>query len=144
MKSELAKQLRLDEGEKPHVYVDTLGYYTIGVGRLVDRRKAGAGLRSDEIEYLLNNDIDDRINALHTRLSWFQNLDDARKGVLLNMAFQLGVDGLLGFKRTLDLVRDGKYENAAAAMLESRWAEQTPARAKRMADQMRSGLWQYA
>lgn len=143
MRTELVRQLRGDEGEKPHVYVDSLGFYTIGVGRLVDKRKPGAGLRSDEIAYLLNNDIEDRINALNKRLPWFQDLDDARKGVLVNMAFQLGVDGLLGFKRTLDLIRDGKYENAAAAMLESRWAEQTPKRAKRMADQIRSGLWQY-
>jgi lysozyme len=60
------------------------------------------------------------------------------------MAFQMGTEGLLGFERTLSLIRDGKYENAAAAMLQSKWAQQTPARAKRMADQMRSGLWQFA
>lgn len=144
MKTELAKQLRGDEGCKPCVYKDHLGYDTIGVGRLVDSRKTGSGLRPDEITYLLNNDIDDRINALGKRLPWFQDLDDVRKGVLLNMAFQLGTDGLLAFVNTLDLIRTGKYENAAHAMLQSKWATQTPARAKRMADQMRSGLWQYA
>jgi lysozyme len=143
VKSELERQLRGDEGERSCVYPDSLGFYTIGVGRLVDKRKQGAGLRPEEISFLLHNDIDDRINALHTKLPWFDNLDDARKGVLLNMAFQLGTDGLLGFTHTLSLVRDGKYENAAAAMLESLWAQQTPARAKRLSDQMRSGLWQY-
>lgn len=144
MKSELVRQLRGDEGERRHVYVDSLGFYTIGVGRLVDKRKPGSGLRPDEIAYLLNNDVDDRINALGKRLPWIQDLDDARKGVLLNMAFQMGVDGLVDFVRTLALVKGGKYENAAAAMLESRWAEQTPARAQRLAQQMRAGLWQYA
>jgi lysozyme len=144
MKAELIRQLRGDEGEKPCVYVDSLGFYTIGVGRLVDKRKPGAGLRPEEISFLLQNDIDDRINALHAKLEWFDNLDDSRKGVLLNMAFQLGVEGLLGFARTLKLVEEGKYENAAAAMLESRWAEQTPERAKRLSNQMRSGLWQFA
>jgi lysozyme len=94
--------------------------------------------------FLLNNDIDDRIDALTRNLPWFQNLDDARRGVLLNMAFQLGVEGLLAFEHTLPLVRDGKYENAAHAMLESKWAQQTPARAERLAEQMRTGLWQYA
>jgi lysozyme len=144
VKTDLIRQLRADEGERACVYRDSLGFWTIGVGRLVDGRKKGAGLRPDEITYLLNNDIDDRINALTKALPWFQDLDDARKGVLLNMAFQMGTEGLLGFERTLALIRDGKYENAAAAMLQSKWAQQTPARAKRMADQMRSGLWQFA
>ena len=144
MKSELTRQLRGDEGEKRTVYQDHLGFWTIGVGRLVDSRKPGAGLRDDEITYLLNNDIDDRINALTRKLPWLQNLDDARKGVLLNMAFQLGTDGLLGFKNTLQLIHAGKYAEAADAMLQSKWATQTPARAKRMSEQMKTGKWQYA
>lgn len=144
MKAELAKQLRSDEGVRACVYLDSLGYWTIGVGRLVDGRKPGAGLRPDEITYLLNNDIDDRIDSLTRRLPWTQNLDDARKGALLNMAFQMGTTGLLGFTQTLKLVREGKYDLAAHAMEQSRWAQQTPARAKRMADQMRTGRWVYA
>jgi lysozyme len=144
MKTELERQLRADEGVKPCVYKDHLGYETIGVGRLVDYRKPGAGLRPDEITYLLHNDIDDRIEALTRRLPWFQNLDDARRGVLLNMSFQLGVDGLLGFTTTLGHVERGDYDLAASQMLQSKWAQQTPARAKRMSEQMRTGQWQYA
>lgn len=143
MRTELVKQLKADEGVIPHAYPDHLGYLTIGVGRLIDKRKGG-GLRPDEITYLLNNDIDNRIEALTRALPWFQDLDDARKGVLLNMAFQLGTEGLLGFKNTLAMVRDGDYAAAADGMLASKWAAQTPARAKRMADQMRTGSWQYA
>jgi lysozyme len=144
MKAELARQLRGDEGVRSCVYLDSLGLSTIGVGRLVDSRKPGAGLRPDEITYLLNNDIDDRIEQLTRRLPWFQDLDDARRGVILNMSFQLGVDGLLGFKNTLALIKDRKYENAAHAMMQSKWATQTPERAARMADQMRTGRWTYA
>jgi lysozyme len=143
VRTELVRQLKGDEGVVPHAYQDHLGFWTIGVGRLIDKRKGG-GLRPDEITYLLNNDIDDRINELNRRLPWFQNLDDARKGVLVNMSFQMGVDGLLGFVNTLKLVEQGKYENAAHAMLQSLWAKQTPERAKRMSEQMRTGLWQYA
>lgn len=144
MKTELQRQLRGDEGVKPQVYKDHLGFDTIGVGRLVDSRKPGSGLRPDEITYLLNNDIDDRIDQLTRRLPWFTNLDPARQGVLLNMAFQLGVDGLMGFKNTLEFVRLGSYDQAADNMLLSKWADQTPERAKRMAKQMRTGVWQYA
>jgi lysozyme len=144
MRAELVRQLKGDEDEKPCVYKDHLGYYTIGIGRLVDARKPGAGLRPVEMAFMLQNDIDDRVDQLTRRIPWFQDLDDARKGVLLNMSFQMGVDGLLGFHNTLALIRDGKYENAAHAMMQSLWAKQTPARAQRMADQMRTGLWQYA
>lgn len=143
MKTELIRQLKADEGVKPCVYKDHLGFDTIGVGRLVDSRKPGAGLRPFEIDFLLQNDIDDRIEQLTRRLPWFQNLDDARKGVLLNMAFQLGVDGLLGFKNTLAMVEAGQYANAAQGMLQSKWASQTPARAQRMAKQMETGVWQF-
>jgi lysozyme len=144
MRAELTRQLKGDEGVKPQAYQDHLGFWTIGVGRLVDTRKPGSGLRPEEITFLLNNDIDDRINALGRRLPWFLQLDAARQGVLLNMSFQLGVDGLLGFKNTLRLVERGDYAQAADNMLLSKWAQQTPERARRMAEQMRSGQWQYA
>lgn len=143
MKTELTRQLRGDEGVKAHAYQDHLGFWTIGVGRLVDERKAGSGLRPEEITFLLNNDIDDRIRELGRRLPWFLDLDPARQGVLLNMSFQMGVDGLLGFKNTLKLVERGDYTQAAENMLLSKWAGQTPARAQRMAEQMRTGRWQY-
>lgn len=144
MRQELTRQLRGDEGVRSTVYKDHLGYDTIGVGRLVDSRKPGAGLKGHEIDYLLRNDIDERIEALTRRLPWFQDLDDARKGVLLNMSFQMGVDGLLGFKNTLAMVERGDYAGAAKGMLNSLWARQTPERAKRMSRQMLTGEWQYA
>lgn len=144
MKQELTRQLKGDEGVKAQAYQDHLGFWTIGVGRLIDARKAGSGLRPSEIDMLLQNDIDDRIEALTRRLPWFQNLDDARKGVLLNMSFQLGVDGLLGFKNTLKMIETGDYMGAARNMLLSKWAEQTPQRANRMAEQMRTGKWVFA
>ena len=142
MISELTQQLNRDEGRRSTVYQDHLGYYTIGVGRLVDARRPGSGLRPDEMDYLLRNDINDRIDALTRSLPWFQNLDDVRKGVLLNMAFQLGTEGLLGFKNTLAKVESGDYAAAAAMMLQSKWATQTPERAQRLSKQMATGVWQ--
>jgi lysozyme len=141
--SELERQLRGDEGEKRQAYQDHLGFWTIGVGRLIDARKAGSGLRPDEISYLLNNDIADRKAALAAKLPWMQRLDEARQGVLLNMSFQLGVEGLLGFVNTLKFIEAGDYGRAADNMMLSKWATQTPARAKRLATQMRTGVWQF-
>ena len=55
------------------------------------------------------------------------------------MAFNLGVQGLLKFRNTLGMVRDGDYDGAARGMLASLWARQVKGRATRLADQMRTG-----
>lgn len=140
MKEQLAKQLRRDEDEVLSAYTDSLGYLTIGVGRLIDKRKGG-GITPEESAYLLDNDIDKRLKGIRVALPWFDSLDEARQGVLLNMAFQMGIDGLLGFKNTLAMVKAGNYAGAAAGMLESKWAKQTPERAGRLSDQMKDGEW---
>lgn len=137
----LANQLRRDEGEVLHAYQDHLGFWTIGIGRLIDKRKGG-GLTKDEAAYLLGNDIARFTNALRTRLPWFDRIDEARQGVLANMAFQMGVEGLLGFRNTLSMIERGEYDAAANAMLQSKWSQQTPQRAARLAQQMRTGEWQ--
>lgn len=136
----ITRLLRGEEGEVLTEYKDHLGYSTIGVGRLIDKRKGG-GITAEESAYLLGNDIQKRMIELERKLPWITLLDDARRGVLLSMAFQMGVDGLLGFKNTLEMVRTGRYENAAKGMLNSKWAKQTPQRAKRHSEQMRTGNW---
>ena len=107
MKENLIRSLRGEEGEVLTEYKDHLGYSTIGVGRLIDKRKGG-GITKEESAY-----------------------------------FQMGVDGLLGFKNTLAMIQSGRYSDAAKGMLSSLWAKQTPARAKRMSEQMRTGVWQF-
>ena len=135
------EQLTRHEGEVLHAYQDHLGFWTIGVGRLIDKRKGG-GISKEESAMLLDNDINSRLLTLQEKLPWFNMLNDARKAVLLNMSFQLGVAGLMQFKKTLEYVEAGQYEEAAAGMLKSKWATQTPNRAKEMAEQMRTGQWQ--
>jgi lysozyme len=139
--SKITEQLKRDEGFKLTAYQDHLGYWTIGVGRLIDIRKGG-GITAEEAEYLLANDIQRRTKDLSISLPWFDELDEVRKGVLVNMAFQLGTNGLLNFKKTLESVRRGHYVAAANEMLQSKWADQTPMRAERLAKQMMTGVWQ--
>ena len=98
-------------------------------------------MSEDEIEYLLNNDINKRDAELRKRLPWVNELDQARYGVLVAMSFQMGVDGLLGFKNTLELIRTKQWSQAAAGMMNSLWAKQTPTRAARLAKQMQTGVW---
>lgn len=124
-----------------HAYQDHLGFWTIGIGRLIDKRKGG-GISKEESAYLFANDVADKTAEVRRALPWFARLNEARQGVLLNMAFQMGTEGLLAFKNTLAMIQAGQYDAAADGMLNSKWArEQTPARAKRLADQMRTGKW---
>jgi lysozyme len=137
----LRDMLIKDEGRRSCVYGDILGIQTIGVGRNVDARHGG-GLSDAEIDYLLDNDIAEKTAQVDQSLNWAQTLDEPRKAVLVSMAFQLGIHGLLEFTQTLAAVRDERYEHAAQLMLDSLWAKQTPQRAQRLSRQMATGQWQ--
>jgi len=133
----LRAELSRDEGRRRAAYADSLGFWTIGVGRLIDARKGGR-LREIEIDFLLDNDIAE-CEADCSTMPWFAGLDAVRQRVVLNMRFQLGSSGLRKFRNTLAAVARGDYAAAAAGMSASLWATQTPARANRLIAMMRSG-----
>ena len=135
---ELIKELRRDEGVVDHAYQDSLGYWTIGVGRLIDKRKGGK-LTDEEIDYLLMNDVKECVADLDKNLPWWRSLSDARRRVLVNMRFNLGMAGVLGFKNTLKFIETGEYKRAADNMLLSKWAKQVGQRANRLAKMMEQG-----
>lgn len=134
----LTDDLRRDEGVKKHAYRDHLGYLTIGVGRLIDERRGG-GLSDHEIDFLLQNDIDRVIGALTYRIPFYTELSEARQRALANMAFQMGINGLLRFSKMLEAMRIGHFDRAYIEALDSDWATQTPERAKRIAKMIKSG-----
>lgn len=137
--SDLLRRLLVkEEGIRLHEYKDHLGYSTIGVGRLLDQRKGG-GISLAEAFYLLDNDIRRINDALFVAIPWISTLDEVRQAVLLSMAFQMGVAGLLGFRNTLHAVEEGRYADAAAGMRASKWYKQTHNRAERAARAMESG-----
>jgi len=135
------EQIKRHEGLVLHAYKDSLGFLTIGYGRLIDKAKHG-GISEAEAEYLLQNDVSIVLAALHKNIPFFDNLCVQRQAVLVNMAFQMGISGVQKFKKTLSLVEVGDYNGAADNMLKSLWAKQTPNRAAEMAEQMRTGKWQ--
>ena len=135
----LKEDLIRDEGKVLYAYQDTLGYWTIGVGHLIDKRKGG-GLPDAVVEMLLLHDIDEKIEACRKAFSWFDELDDARQRVIVNMAFNLGIDGLKKFKRMLSAIENKDYSEAARQMLDSVWAKQVGIRATRLANLMKYGV----
>lgn len=127
----------VDSNGRHMPYKDSVGLLTVGYGRNIEQR----GISEDEAQYLLANDIADHRNELLVHAPWVQGLDDVRQAVLVDMAFNLGVPGLMGFRRMLAAVREGRWQRAAAEMLDSRWANQVGSRADELARMMLKGEW---
>jgi len=134
----LLAQIEEHEGFRAHAYRDSLGFLTIGIGRLVDERRGG-GISREEARTLLLHDLQAVFDGLDQRLPWWRDLDEIRKHVIVDMAFNLGVGGLLKFRTTLEAVKSGCWDEAAKGMLKSRWAGQVGRRARRLAAMMRTG-----
>lgn len=116
-------------------YTDTTGHLTIGVGRnLTDR-----GISTNEALYLLDDDISYFTIKLNHYLDCFSKLDENRQIALIDMCFNLGVQGFLGFHRVISALEDGDYPRAAAEMLDSKWATQVGDRAINLAKIIRTG-----
>ena len=110
------------------------GKLTIGIGWNLD-----AGISERLAALVFHEQVGEIEAALLAKFPWFGRLTEARRAALVSMAFQMGLAGLYGFKNTLKFIEAGDYENAARNMLQSKWAQQTPARAERTAYMMRYG-----
>jgi lysozyme len=117
-------------------YTDSVGVLTIGYGRAIGR----IGITPDEAELLLEHDIQRAIGDLDFACSWWRNLDDERQSALAELCFQLGLDGLLNFRRMLDALRTGNFGTAGAELLASKYAVQVPGRARRIAAVLATGV----
>lgn len=133
---QLIDDLIRDEGEQLKPYQDTVGKWTIGVGRnLTDR-----GISKEESRLFLQHDIDDHIKALDHFLPWWKNLDDVRQRALANMCFNLGIAGLLGFKNMLTALQAGEWNEAGNQAKNSRWYNQVGKRAERIVFMIKTGI----
>lgn len=122
-----------------HEYKDSLGYSTIGIGRLIDVRKGG-GITREEAIYLFNNNVKLITESFDNRIPWWKTLSDGRQRALVNMAFQLGVEGVLEFTQMIEALCRGDYQKAQQEGLDSKWATQdTPYRAQRITDMFLKG-----
>ena len=134
-KTKLAEQLKKHEGMRLKPYTDTVGKLTLGIGRNIEDK----GITEQEALFMLNNDVDYFYGQLNKKLPWFKSLDDARQNVLVNMAFNLGVAGLLTFKNMLEECKNEQYNFASIEMLNSKWAKQVGNRSLELSQQMLTG-----
>ena len=137
-KQELAEQLARHEGVKLKPYRDTVGKLTIGIGRNLDDK----GITELEALNMLDNDIAEFAAEVCSNIRFFNALNDARQNVLVNMAFNMGIGGLLSFENMLDAISKGYFNKAEREMLDSKWASQVGYRARELGRQMRTGEYQ--
>src|SRR6185503_15017237 len=118
----LKQEIEKHEGSEQFAYTDSLGYISAGIGRCLDRRK-GKGLTREEQLYLLSNDIDS-CRAELDPFVWYQQLDDVRKCVMIELCFNMGIRGVLGFRKMIEALKSKNYDTAVIELKDSKWATQ--------------------
>ena len=130
---DIINSIKAHEGYRPQVYQCTEGHDTIGVGFKVD----DLFLSEKVCDLILEEKLNDLIPRIERKLSWFRYAQDEVKLVIVNMSYQMGLSGVLKFKRALAAMEIKNWEMAATEMLDSLWARQTSRRANELADLIR-------
>lgn len=135
----LERDLETDEGRVPYAYKDSLGYWTIGVGILIDKLKGGK-LLPEEIDFILRNRTK-RVLAGAQPEAWYPAVanDPVRLAGVLNMQFQLGSESDEKFVNSFRFIAKKDWKSAASNLRQSLWAKQTPARAARVIRMIETG-----
>ena len=136
------QDIRADEGFRANAYPDplsggdpwTIGYGSTGPGIVKGVTWTLAQAAADQTKRRQAIEV-----ALDQAISWWRNLCDERQDVLVNMSYNMGVQGMLAFHHMLAAAQAGDFRTAAAEMLASAWANQVKSRAVRLATQMMNG-----
>jgi len=138
--NKLLESVKKHEGYKNHVYLDTRNKRTVGVGHLCVEDFWEDGKEYDEkfLMDTLQKDLQGSIDGAEDLCKGLKISDDA-KIIIIEMIFQLGKTGVKKFRNMWKALQQDppSYSVAATEMLDSRWAKQTPNRAKEMSDHMR-------
>lgn len=143
------RAIRVEENRETHAYVDPITKaepWTIGEGHTGPEVHEGLVWNDAQIDAAKASDIAHARDGCRVHLNpWFDQLDEVRQAVLIAMAFQLGIHGLLEFVQFLGAMRDQRWHAAAGEMLDSKWAKKdSPARARRAARAIETGETQWA
>ena len=154
--------LKFEEGYSATPYRDSEGYPTVAIGIRIGPKGAPLANYCFTVPLVVaeawtDTFVDSLLHQIDTNPKYVQIKgalaacqmsavmapikQNPRCAVVISMAYQMGLDGLMQFVNTLGLMVQHQFNDAADNMLKSKWASQTPKRAKRHADQMRSNVW---
>ena len=129
----LIDSIKENEGYKSTVYTDTLGFDTIGYGFAIKDLE----LDEEVCDLILDKKLDKLIDATNKKFPFLRELPQDKCEVIFEMVYQLGLNGVSKFKKMLKALENKDYDKAAAEMLDSLWAKQTPNRAIKLSNQMK-------
>jgi len=141
-KDRLREELAEDEGCKYEIYLDHLGLPTFGIGALIKEhdpeygQPVGTPVSEERVRQRFNLDIAVTIEDCGRLYPDFDDLPEEAQ-LVANMCFNLGYPRLSKFKGMKAGVDDRDWERAADEMVDSRWHDQVPNRAKRLVKRMR-------
>src|SRR5262245_26829935 len=146
------------EGKRAHVYTDTAGHPTVGIGFNLDRdgaqpaleavganynevRAGSQDLSDEQISSLFQQDLNQAIDGATSAVSNFSNLNEPRQFVVVDMIFNLGQHGFSQFHHTIKAIESGEWESAGDHMKDSAWYGQVGIRAHKDVQMMKTGEW---
>ena len=138
----LLADIKRDEGLRLHAYPDPLSGaepWTIGYGHTGPDVGRETVWTQGQADSALAADVAKVQHGLDAHIPWWRDLNDARQDVLVGMAFNMGVTGLLNFHHAINDMQGGNFASAANELLDSKWAQQVHERAARLATQMATG-----
>nr|WP_314378055.1 glycoside hydrolase family protein [uncultured Campylobacter sp.]DAR77999.1 MAG TPA: lysozyme [Caudoviricetes sp.] len=133
----LLENIKAHEGFRDHIYKDSVGKPTVGYGFLVaalspDELKLNGGktepMSKEVAEKILNLKVTKLQKRVLECLPWLSSKPQSIQDTILEMAYQLGLAGLLGFRHTLGCIEAGDYAQAAKNLRASLLYRQTPKR----------------
>ena len=117
--------IKRNEGLRLKPYHCKAGKLTIAYGRNLEAK----GISIKEAEYLFKNDLKILAKQVANRIEFYRKLSYKRKMVLVDMAFNMGIEGLLGFKKMLSALKRRDFMEAGKELMRSKYAEQVKTRA---------------
>lgn len=144
----LFKMLAFEEGVRRTPYNDLTGErvrispgdITVGIGRNLELNP----LSDEEVMFLLRNDLEKSRGEMYQIFSsrLLDSLCIPRRCAILQMLFQMGKRGFLGFPKTIEAIKGRDWKKAGEMARDSLWArEQTPARAERVISMLVTGTF---
>jgi|TARA_A100001391_G_scaffold46_1_gene71 lysozyme len=140
MYEELKEQIKEHEGFVPRTYKDSLGKRTIGFGHLCvepEQWDDDKEYTREELERVFDKDFDEALKNAESLIGE-RSINFIAKQVIIEMVFQLGIGGVGKFKKMWSALDSEDYGEASFQMMDSLWAKQTPNRAEKLSQKMRS------
>jgi len=133
---EVEELIKKHEGFRKNMYQCSQGFNTIGYGLNLD-----AGISTGLAEAILQYQVSVVKTQCMDNFPWFSELDEVRQAVVLDMVYNLGLNGFMKFRKTIRLIEIGMYLEAGEEMLDSLWARQVGSRAIRLYEMMQTGVY---